>query len=80
MKKPKNKFIIGVIVLIGLILFSQIYRVYSSGNVDTNSYVELVKGKAMLNDTFIQLSEKYKVLPGDSIRTVGKESLAVVEW
>ena len=80
MKKFKNKFIIWVICLIVVIVFSQVYRAYSSSVVDTNSYLSLIKGKGTLNDNFIVLDTKYELISGDVVRTIGKESLAVIEW
>lgn len=80
MKNPKNKFIIWVILLIVIILFSQIYRAYSSAGRDTNSYLSLIKGKATLNDGFIEVSQDYILEPGNIVRTIGNDSLAVIEW
>jgi len=62
MKKLKNKFILATIILVVLVIFSQVYRVYSSGIHDTKSYVLLVKGQALLNDTFLNIAEKKEVV------------------
>ncbi len=80
MKKLKNKFIIWVIILIVLVIVSQIYHSYTSAKVDTNTYVSLIKGKATLNQGFIEVNTQEILSPGDTVRTIGPQSLAIVQW
>lgn len=61
MKKIKNKFILGVILIIVLIVFSQVFIAFSNNAVDTNSYVTLIKGSASLNEIQIEKDIKQKV-------------------
>ncbi len=79
MKKLKNKFILLIILIISVIIISQVYIAYSHGKNDTNSYVKLIKWKALLNETFLTLEEKYILSSGDKIITQD-DSLAVIEW
>ncbi len=80
MKKPKNKFILAVICIIVLIIFSQVYIAFSHSNTDTNSYLTLVEGKGTLNEDLIELQQKYVLSSWDKIRIIWDSSLAVVEW
>ena len=80
MKKLKNKFILSVICIIGIIIFSQVYIAYSHSNVDTNSYFTLIKWKGTLNEVFVSIEEKTSLQSGDKIRVIGDDSLGVVEW
>lgn len=80
MKKLKNKFIIAVIFVIVLIIFSQVFVAYSNSNVDTNSYLTLVKWNATLNESYIQIWEKNILSVWDKIRVIWDSSLAVIDW
>lgn len=80
MKKLKNKFILGVIFLIALILFSQIYIAFSHANIDTNSYLTLLKGNGTLNEWTLDTEKKYLLSSGDKIRIIGDSSLGLIEW
>ncbi len=80
MKKLKNKFIITVIWIIVCIIFSQVYIAYSRWNIDTNSYLELVKWNGTLNESQLDLHNKYILHSWDKIRIIGKSSLGVITW
>lgn len=80
MKKIKNKFIIWVISIIALIIFSQIYIAYSHSNVDTNSYLTLVEWRGTLNEESLDIQARYVLAPGDKVEIIGSESLWVIEW
>ncbi|MFK7779540.1 MAG: FecR domain-containing protein [Candidatus Gracilibacteria bacterium] len=80
MLKIKNKFIIFIILIIVLVIFTGVLKSFYEKNIDRDSYVLLLKGKAILNDSLLKLNNKQKVYTGDSVRTVGKTALAVVEW
>lgn len=58
MKKIKNKFILAVISIIVLIVFSQVFMAYSNSNVDANSYLTLIQGNASINEIRIQKDTK----------------------
>lgn len=79
MKKLKNKFILLTIIIISAIISSQVYIAYSFWINDTNSYVKLIKGKALLNETFLSINGRYLLDTGDKIITQDA-SLAVIEW
>lgn len=80
MKNFKNTFIIWVILLIVIIIFSQVYRAYSSNANDTNTYLSLVKGKATIDDNFINIWKEHILSAGNIVRTIWQDSLAVIEW
>ncbi|NDK10095.1 FecR domain-containing protein [Candidatus Gracilibacteria bacterium] len=80
MKKIKNKFILIVIGVIAIIVFSQVFIAYSNNNKDTNSYVNLVEGTASINDTKLEINTKKVLKTGDKIHVIGESSLAVIEW
>ncbi len=80
MKKLKNKFILWVIWVIALIIFSQVFIAYSHRNIDTNSYLTLVKWNGTLNEDYLKQKSKYKLSSGDKIRIIWEASLAVIEW
>lgn len=80
MKKLKNKFILAVILIISVIILSQVFIAYSNNNIDTNSYLKLIKGNATLNEQYLTIWEKYILLSGDKVRVIGDSSLAVIDW
>jgi len=80
MKKIKNKFILIVIWVIAIIVFSQVFIAYSNNNKDTNSYVNLVEWTASINDTKLEINTKKVLKTGDKIHVIGESSLAVIEW
>lgn len=80
MEKNKNKFIYFIIVLIIWIISISIFIWYFFKSVDRNSYVELVKWKAVLNENLLILNERKKISENDIIQTLDKDSLAVIEW
>jgi uncharacterized protein YxeA len=59
MKKLGNKFILVVILIIVFIVSLQVYRAYSNSNVDTNSYLTLVKGNGTLNELRLNIQDEY---------------------
>ena len=80
MKNKKNTFILWVICcLIGIIAFQifQSHRVFS-GNTD--SYLLLLSGNALLNNISVQQDIKEEVVAWDEIRVLGGDSLAVIHW
>ena len=79
MKKIKNKFIIFILILVLLVIVVQIFFI-SSNKIDTNSYVVLVEWQAIKNKKFLKQDIKQMVLAWDSIRTIWKNSIAVIEW
>ena len=79
MKKMKNKFVISVLILIFLVIVFQIFFV-SNNRIDTNSYVTLVEWKASLNKNFLKKDVRELIGVWDSIRTIGKKSIAVIKW
>lgn len=80
MKNFKNTFIIWIICIIIWIIFSQVLKAYSSSNIDTNTYMSLIKWKATVNDTFITSGIPEVLVAWDTVRTIWKTSLAVIEW
>ncbi len=80
MKKIKNKFILAVISIIVLIVFSQVFMAYSNSNVDANSYLTLIQGNASINEIRIQKDTKNILNSWDKIHVIWDESLAVIEW
>jgi hypothetical protein len=70
MKKLGNKFILIVILIMMLIVCFQVYIAYSNSNVDTNSYLTLVKGNGTLNELKLNVEEEYLLVPGDNIRVI----------
>lgn len=80
MKKLKNKFILIVIWIILVIVFSQVFIAYSNSYVDTNSYLSLIKWEATLNDSTIERNKKYTLATNDKVEVIGDESLAIIEW
>jgi len=80
MKKIKNKFILFIISLVLIIIWSQLYNVFVYAGVDRNSYVSLVNGEWLINNYKMQLEKKYKLKPKDNIKTIWKDSLAIIKW
>lgn len=80
MKKLKNKFIIIVILIITLIVWSQVLMAYSNNNVDTNSYLTLIKWNGTLNDLRLTIEEERILVAWDKIRVIWDSSLAVIQW
>ncbi len=80
MKKIKNKFIITIILLIVIVLSIQFYITYSMNIIDSNSYVQLIKWKWLLNNTFIKVKERHVVNEWDSIRIIWENSYWIIEW
>lgn len=79
MKNFKNKFILSIIWIIILIIFSQWFIAYSGSKKDTNSYVSLIEGTGFLNESSLTIKEKYILQSGDKVVTKS-ESLAIIEW
>ncbi|MCD5380492.1 FecR family protein [Candidatus Gracilibacteria bacterium] len=75
--KIKNKFIISILLIIGLIIGVQLF--ISSKGVDTNSYVVLVKGEVSVGDEQLGQEERIMLEVGDEIITKD-DSICVVEW
>lgn len=80
MKKPKNKFILWVICVILLIVWSQAYKAYSHNSIDTNSYMTLMKWEGVLNQLPLEIQKKYTLSTGDKIEILGDSSFWVVQW
>lgn len=80
MKKLKNKFIIIIIFIIALIVCFQVFIAYSHSNVDTNSYVKLVKWNGTLNEIRLINGQSNILKSGDKVRVIWESSLAVIEW
>lgn len=80
MPKIKNKFIIFVILIITLILSIWIFQSFYKKNVDVDSYVILLKWQAILNSDLLELNNKQLLSVWDTVRTIWKSSLAVLEW
>lgn len=80
MKKPKNKFIIWIILLVIITLIVQLYISYFSNKIDTNSYLSLIEWKATLNEQLLEVNSRESLESWDKVRTIGKESLAIIEW
>lgn len=80
MKKLGNKFILVVILIIVFIVSLQVYRAYSNSNVDTNSYLTLVKGNGTLNELRLNIQDEYILSSWDKVRVIWDSSLAVIKW
>nr|MDD3720254.1 FecR domain-containing protein [Candidatus Gracilibacteria bacterium] len=78
MKKFKNKFIFAILFLIILIIGMESYSFYNKN--DTNSYVSLVNGTGYINNNLLVLNKNKIVKEGDVIKTVGVDSIAIIEW
>ncbi|MDD3646375.1 MAG: FecR domain-containing protein [Candidatus Gracilibacteria bacterium] len=81
LKNIKNKFIIGIILLIIAIVGFQIVE---SKKIDRNSYVTLVEGTGYLykfeDEIKLEKNSRERLNSGDTIKTMGGNSLAVIEW
>ncbi len=75
--KIKNKFIVTVLLIIGIIIWIQWYL--SSRWVDTNSYVVLVKWEVTVNNNLLIVEERKRLSVWDEIITKAG-SICVVEW
>ena len=75
--KIKNKFIVSIVLIIGIIIWSQWY--ISHSGVDTNSYVVLIKWEVSLNENTLWLDERKMLAVWDEIITK-KDSICVIEW
>lgn len=80
MKKIGNKFIIGVILIITVIVASQVFVAYSQSDRDTNSYLSLISWNGTLNDTRLVTDDKTVLTSGDKVRVIWESSLALIEW
>ena len=80
MKKSKNKFIIWIILLVLLTLVIQLYISYFANRIDTDSYISLVEWKWTLNEMLLPLDTRNVLVSWDKVRTIGEESLAIIEW
>ena len=80
MKKLGNKFIIGVIFIITIIVVSQVFVAYSQSNRDTNSYLSLIIGNWTLNDTRLLPNDRKILTSGDKVRVIWESSIAVIQW
>jgi len=77
MKKIKNKFIIIIILLIiGIIWIEK----YNNSSINRNSYILLVEWNATLNWNNLIIDEKKIVQKDDSVKTLWKDSLAILKW
>lgn len=80
MPKIKNKFIIFIIVLFTWVILTAISKSFFYKNIDTNSYVLLLNWQALLNNNLLKLNDKQELSIWDTVRTVWKDALAVLEW
>jgi len=80
MKKLGNKFIIGVIIVITIIIASQVFIAFSHSNRDTNSYLSLIVWNAMINENRLESDTKVIVSTWDRVRVIWESSLALIEW
>ncbi|NDK08187.1 hypothetical protein EOM39_02975 [Candidatus Gracilibacteria bacterium] len=78
MKNLKNKFIFSIIFLILFIIGFETYSFYSIR--DTKSYITLTDGKGFIDEKELIIKEREVVSVGNIIKTVGDESIAVIEW
>lgn len=76
----KNKFIIFIILIIILIIWIWIFKWYIENNINRDSHVVLIKGKAMLNTSLLKIDKKEKLIIWDTVRTIWENALAVLEW
>ena len=75
--KIKNKFIISILLIIGLIIWTQWF--IDSKGADTNSYVVLVTWDVYINNETLASEERIMLEVGDEIITKDG-SICVVEW
>ena len=79
MKKLKNTFIPWIIFIIVVLVGFQIFKTYSYWNIDTNSYVELLKWTWDVNSTALSIEKPIVIEMGDRVTTYA-DSLAVITW
>ncbi len=75
--KIKNKFIVSIVLIIGIIIWVQWY--ISRAWVDTNSYVVLVKGEVSINENILWSEDRKILAVWDEIITK-QNSICVIEW
>ncbi|MDQ7008793.1 MAG: FecR domain-containing protein [Candidatus Gracilibacteria bacterium] len=78
-EKLKNKFILIIIFIIISILFYQGYKAAELANKDTNTYIVLIKGETIINNSSLNKEERIKLKIKDIIITK-KDSACVIEW
>lgn len=80
MFKIKNKFIIFIIILFLGVILALIFNSFFYKKINTNSYVVLIKWQATLNKELLEIDNKQKLNVWDTVRTIWKSALAVLEW
>lgn len=80
MKKIKNKFIIFIFLLIILIVFWIFLKSYIEKNKKLDSYVYTVEWITKINEKLIKDNLRLKLSIWDRLRTIWKNSIAVIEW
>lgn len=80
MKKIKNKFIILILISVILVVLLWIFKSYFLESKDKNSFAVLIEWKWIVNDKLLKLNEKKQLKVWDLVRTIGDNSLIVVEW
>jgi hypothetical protein len=80
MKKTGNKFIILILFWVLLVSFIGLYKSYFFAHSLNDSFIVPLDGKAILNNKILKLDEKQLLRKWDKIRTIGKKSLAIIEW
>jgi len=80
MEKIRNKFIILVFVLIGLIVFVWIYKSFFANSIDRNTYAILIEGKWSINEEMMIKDLKEELEVWDVVKSVWENSLVVIEW
>lgn len=80
MKNLKNIFILIVVLLIFLVIWTQVFIKNTVSYNDTSSYVTLIKGKWLINTKSLEVDIKEKLSVWDTIETIWKDSLSVIEW
>lgn len=80
MLKIKNKFIIFIISTIVLIITAWVFKSFYEKNINRDSYVVLLKWQATLNNSLLKIDDKQKLTIWDTVRTIWKNALAVLEW
>lgn len=78
MEKINNKFIIIVIIGILSILGFSLYKSYT--NTQLQSSITLIQWNALLNTKILKKDIPKNIYAGDIVKTVGDESLAIIEW
>ena len=80
MKKIKNKFILFILLLIFLVIWTQLLIKNTISYNDTNSYVVLLKWTWFINDIDLDIDNRNKLEVWDIIKTNWSWSLAIIEW